>query len=285
MTSAGSLGLLFPPCLPLILYAIIAHVPVREMFLAGALPGVLLVVMTACWGIYIAPPRSKRSSFNLKKALRASWNTKWEVLLPLVALGSLLGGLATPLEAAAVTAAYALFVATVIHRDLHILRDVPRVTVECGVLVGGILLILGVALGFTNYLIEVQLPARAVEWATARVHSPLLFLLLLNLFLLVVGCLMHIFSAIIVVVPLIVPLGVAFGINPLHLGIIFLANLELGYLMPPVGMNLFLSAYRFNRPMAEVVRAVLPTLAVMFLGVLLITYWPALTTWLPTLFR
>ena len=285
MTSAGSLGLLFPPCLPLILYAIIAHVPVREMFLAGALPGTLLVGMTAAWGIYIAPKQDGRSRFVLRRALHASWMAKWELLLPLVALGSLLSGLATPLESAAVTAAYALFTATVIHRDLRLFRDVPRVAVECGVLVGGILLILGVALGFTNYLIEVELPARAVAWATATIHSRFLFLLLLNLFLLVVGCLMDVFSAIIVVVPLLVPLGLAFGIDPLHLGIIFLANLELGYLTPPVGMNLFLSASRFNRPMGQVIRAVLPTLTVMLVGVLFITYWPTLTTWLPTLFR
>ena len=285
MTSAGSLGLLFPPCLPLILYAIIAHVPVREMFLAGALPGMLLVGLTACWGIYIAPKRTEQSRFVPRRAVRALWGAKWELLLPAVALGSLLTGLATPLEAAAVTAAYAFFVATVIHRDLNLFRDVPRVAVDCGVLVGGILLILGVALGFTNYLIEVELPAHAVTWAKATIHSPLLFLLLLNLFLLVVGCLMDVFSAIIVVVPLLVPLGVAFGIDPLHLGIIFLANLELGYLTPPVGMNLFLSASRFNKPMGEVIRAVLPTLAVMLIGVLLITYWPALTTWLPALFR
>lgn len=285
MTSAGSLGLLFPPCLPLILYAIIAHVPVREMFLAGALPGALLVLVTAIWGIYIAPRDVKRPAFVSRRALRASWGAKWELFLPFIALGSLLTGLATPLEASAVTAAYALFVATVVHRDLHIFRDIPRVIVDCGVLVGGILLILGVALGFTNYLIEVELPARAVEWAKSSIQSPLAFLLVLNLFLLVVGCLMDVFSAIIVVAPLLVPLGAAYGINPLHLGIIFLANLELGYLTPPVGMNLFLSASRFNRPMSEVIRSVLPTLFVMLGGVLLITYWPALTTWLPGLFR
>jgi len=285
MTSAGSLGLLFPPCLPLILYAIIARVPVREMFLAGALPGMLLVLLTAAWGVYIAPPRSSAAAFRWPRAWSALWNAKWELLLPVIALGSLLSGLATPLEAAAATAAYAFVIETWVQRDLQLVRDVPRVTVECGALVGGVLLILGVALGFTNYLIEIQLPMHAAEWATSSVRSPLLFLLLLNVLLLIVGCLMDVFSAIIVVVPLLVPLGSAFGINPLHLGIIFLANLELGYLTPPVGMNLFLAAYRFEKPMSTVIRAVLPTLAVMFIGVLLITYVPWLTTWLPSLFK
>jgi len=285
ITSAGSLGMLFPPCLPLILYAVIAHVPVRDIFLAGALPGLLLVVLTACWGIYIAPRHTSQSQFNPGRALRALWTAKWELLLPIVAVGSLLSGLATPLEAAAATAAYAFLAEVIIHRDLHLLRDVPRVMVDCGVLVGGILLILGVALGLTNYFIEVQLPMHAVEWTTSTVHSRILFLLMVNVFLLIVGCVMDVFSAIIVVGPLLLPLGAAFGVDPLHMGIIFLANLELGYVAPPVGMNLLLSAYRFNKPMPTVIRSVLPTLAVMHVVVLLITYWPSLTTWLPGLFR
>lgn len=285
MTSAGSLGLLFPPCLPLILYAIVARVPVREMFLAGALPGLLLLLLVALWGVYIAPPRAESYRFDSRRARTSLWAAKWDLAMPVVALGSILTGFATPLEAAAVTATYALFVETIVHRGLRIFRDVPRVMVDCGMLVGGILLILGVALGLTNYLIEVELPSKAVEWAQASVHSKLMFLLLLNVALLVVGCLMDVFSAIIVVVPLMVPLGLAFDIDPLHLGIIFLANLELGYLTPPVGMNLYLAAYRFEKPMSEVIRAVLPTLVVMIIGVLLITYIPALTTWLPSVFR
>lgn len=202
-----------------------------------------------------------------------------------MAVLALFGGIATPVEAAALTAFYAFAVETMVYRDLKILRDVPRVMTECGLLVGGILLILGVALGFTNYLIDAQIPDRAVAWVGATIHSKWVFLLALNLLLLGVGCLMDIFSAIIVVVPILVPMGAIFGIDPIHLGIIFLANLELGYLTPPVGMNLFLSSYRFNKPMAEVTRSVLPMLAVLFVGVLLITYMPALTTLLPHWFK
>lgn len=286
LTSAGSLGLLFPPCLPLILYAIIAKVPIKEMFLGGALPGAVLVLATIIWGVRQAPKgEGKRAPFQLGEAGRAVWAAKWELLIPVVALVGLLGGYATPVEASALTAFYAFLVETLIYRDLKLTRDVPRVMTESGLLVGGILLILGVALGFTNYLIDAQVSTRAVEWATGAIHQPWVFLLLLNLFLLIVGCLMDIYSAIVVVVPLIVPLGQAFGIDPVHLGIIFLANLELGYLTPPVGMNLFISSYRFGKPMSEVTRSVWPMLVVLFLGVLLITYVPILSTLLPNFFR
>jgi len=290
LTGAGSLGLLFPPCLPLILYAIIstqakASISIEQMFLGGILPGVLLVGLTAWWGISVGPKQTEeRKPFDAAEAWRAIWEAKWELLLPVVTLVALFGGFATPVEAAALTALYAFIVETFLYRDLRIVRDMPRVVTECGLLIGGVLLILGVANGFTNYLVDAQVPAKMVEWTTASIRSPLMFLLLLNLFLLVVGCLMDIYSAIVVVVPLIVPIGKAFGIDPVHLGIIFLANLELGYLTPPVGMNLFLSSYRFGKPMPEVVRSVLPMLAVFLVGVLLITYIPPLTTLLPRLF-
>jgi C4-dicarboxylate transporter, DctM subunit len=198
-----------------------------------------------------------------------------------VTFAALFGGFATPVEAAALTAFYAFVVETVIYRDLGWRRDILRVMVECGLLVGGVLLILGVALGLTNYLVDADVTARTVEWTTHAIHSPWVFLLVLNIFLLIVGCLMDIYSAIMIQVPLIVPLGEAFGINPIHLGIIFLANLELGYLTPPVGLNLFLSSYRFGKPVPEVFRAVLPIALVMFVGVLIITYVPWLTTALP----
>jgi tripartite ATP-independent transporter DctM subunit len=188
-------------------------------------------------------------------------------------------------EASAVTALYAFVVETFVYRDLRLTKQVPRVMAECGLLVGGVLLILGVAMGFTNYLVDAQVPEKAVAWVQTAIHSPLLFLLALNFFLLIVGCLMDIFSAIIVVVPLVAPIGTAFGVDPVHLGIIFLANMELGYLTPPVGMNLFLSSYRFSKPMPEIIRAVFPMLAVLLLGVLLITYIPPLTTFLPRYFR
>jgi tripartite ATP-independent transporter DctM subunit len=281
LTGAGSLGLLFPPCLPLILYAIVAQVTLKEMFLGGLLPGMLLVGMTAWWGMRLGPPVASGQAFDWKEARKSMRVAKWELMLPLVALASLFAGFATPVEAAALTAFYAFVVEVFLYRDLKITRDAPRVMAECGLLVGGVLLILGVALGFTNYLIFTEIPARGLAWVTASIHSRWVFILLLNLFLLVVGCLMDIYSAIIVVVPLILPMGLAFGLDPVHLGILFLANLELGYLTPPVGMNLFLASYRFNKPMPEVIRASFPMLLVLLVGVLLISYIPPLTTLLP----
>jgi len=282
LTGAGSLGLLFPPCLPLILYAIVAKISIEDMFLGGFVPGILMVALTAWWGAAQGPKTNvNRKLFGVAEAKTAIWNAKWELLLPAVAFAGLFGGIATPVEAAALTALYAWVVETFVYGDLRVFRDAPRVMTECGLLVGGVLLILGVALGFTNYLVDAQIAERAVDWVTASIHSRWAFLLLLNLFLLLVGCLMDIFSAIVVVVPLIVPIGLAFGIDPVHLGIIFLANLELGYLTPPVGMNLFLASYRFSKPLPEVYRSIAPILLVFMVGVLCITYVPWLTTALP----
>ena len=190
-------------------------------------------------------------------------------------------GRGRPLQRAALTALYAFSVEVFVHRSLRLTADVPALFAECALVVGGVLLILGVALGFTNYLIDAQVASRAVELVTATIHSRIGFLATVNVFLLAVGCLMDIFSATVVVVPLLVPLGSAFGVDPLHLGVIFLANLEIGYLTPPVGMNLFLAAYRFGKPMGEVIRATLPLLLWLLVGVLLITYVPALSTTLP----
>ncbi len=282
LTGAGSLGLTFPPCLPLILYAIVAQVTIGEMFLGGIIPGILLVGLTAWWGVRQGPKlTAAEKRFDGLEARRAIWEAKWELLLPVVAVGALFGGFATPVEAAALTAFYAFFVESCIYRDLKLGRDLTRVMKECGLLVGGVLLILGVALGLTNWMVDAQIPARALEWVTAAIESPYLFLLLLNVTLLMVGCLMDVFSAIVVVVPIIVPIGQAFGIDPVHLGIIFLANLELGYLTPPVGMNLFLSAYRFEKPLMQVYSSIIPVLLVRLAGVLVITYFPFLTTTLP----
>lgn len=285
LTGSGSLGLLLPPCLPLIFYGVIAGVDIKAMFLGGIVPGTLLILLTALWGISQAPrTAAARQPFDGREARLAAWDAKWELLVPVVALGALFSGLATPVEAAALTAFYVFVIETVVYKDLRPFRDSPRVMAESGVLVGGVLLILGVALGFTNYLAFAEIPARAVDWVTATVHSKWVFLLLLNLFLLVVGALMDVYSAIVIVAPLLVPLGVAFGIAPVHLGIVFLANLELGFLTPPVGVNLFLSSMRFGKPMSEVIRAVIPMLLVLLFGVLLITYIPALTTTLPRWF-
>ena len=293
LTGAGSLGMLFPPCLPPILYAIIASsggqvsISIKDIFLGGFLPGLLLVVLTGWWGIRIGKRAGDagRTPFVAREAWTATWAAKWELLVPVVALTSLFSGFATPVEAAAITAFYTFLVSVVIQRDLKLFRDVPRVMTECGLLVGGVLLILGVALGFTHFLVDAQIPDQAVEWATTTIKSKWIFLLVLNLVLLIIGGLVEIYAAIVVVVPLLVPIGIAFGIDPIHLGIIFLANMELGFLAPPVGINLLLASYRFNKPMSEVTRASLPMLAVMVIGVLLITYVPWLTTWLPHFFQ
>ena len=300
LTGTGALGLLFPPCLPLILYAVIAQqtmanlelppevtapdISINQMFLAGVGPGVVLLGLTAWWGIRSGPSSGSATvGFNWPEARRALSEAKWELLLPVVTIVTLFSGWATPVEAAAVTALYAFVIEAIIHRDLRLTKDVPRVMIECGLLIGGVLLILGVAMGLTKYLIFADVPTMAMEWMQETVHSKWIFLLLLNLFLLVVGCLMDIYSAIVVVVPLIVPMALVFGVDPLHLGIVFMANLQLGYLTPPVGMNLFLASYRFGKPMSYITRSVLPLLIIQGIGVLLITYVPPLTTWLPRL--
>jgi len=284
ITGSGSLGLLLPPCLPLIVYAIVAHVPIQHMFLGGIVPAFVMIIATSLWGIQRGPRHEFRSSFEWHEACGALWEAKWELLMPAVALLALFAGFATPVEASALTALYAFLIEVVIHHDLNLFRDVLRVMAECGLLIGGVLLILGVSLGFTNYLVDAEVPARAVAWTTHNVHSPLLFLLLLNGFMLVVGCLIEIYPAIVIEVPLLVPLGAAYGIDPIRLGIIFLANLELGYLTPPVGLNLLMSSYRFRKPVGEILCSALPVVAVLSVGVLLITYIPGLTTLLPRWF-
>ncbi|MBL8860777.1 MAG: TRAP transporter large permease subunit [Planctomycetes bacterium] len=283
VTGASSLGMLFPPCLPIVLYAIVAQQPMGDMFLGGLLPGCVLVAVTVAWGVRAGPPAGPRAPLDLARARRAAWDAKWELMLPVVAVGALFSGFATPVEAAGITALFAGFTQVVVHRDIAPVRGVARVLGECGLVIGGVLLILGVALAFTNWLVTADVPSVLLEGVTARVESKWAFLLLLNLFLLLVGCLMDVYSAIVVVVPLVVPLGEHYGIHPIHLGIVFLANLELGYLTPPVGMNLFLASYRLGKPLVEVYRAVLPVLVVLIVGVLAITYLPALSTWLPEL--
>jgi len=286
LTTSGSLGLLLPPSLPLILYAVVAQIPIEDLFIGGILPGILLTAMIAAWGVREGLRfATTRHPFRAGEAAASLWAAKWELAMPLVVIVAMFSGLATAVEAAAVTALYALLIQTVIHRDLSIRRDLVRVFVECVIVIGGVLVILGVAVGLTNYLVGVQLPARLVNWVQGHIESRLAFLLALNVFLLVVGWLMEIFAAIVVVVPLIVPLGAAFGINPVHLGIIFVANLELGFLTPLVGINIFLASYRFKRPVLEVCRAALPFMAILGIGVLVITYVPWLTTGLLKLLR
>jgi tripartite ATP-independent transporter DctM subunit len=285
LAGAGSLGGLIPPGLPLVIYAIVAGISIRQMFFAGIVPGLLLIALITAWGMFMAPRgvRSVPHRIDWKETGAAIGDAKWELLLPVVAFAALFSGHATPVEAAALTVAYTFVVEVVVHRDIRAGRDLLRITAECGLLVGGILLILGVALGLTNYLVDAQLPERAVAWVAGVIQSRWAFLLALNLFLLAAGCVLDIFSATILLVPLISPLGIAFGIDPIHLGIIFLVNMELGYLTPPVGMNLFFTAYRFGKPLPEIFRAVLPAVSILAIGLALVTVFPWLATGLPRL--
>lgn len=278
LTATGSIGILFPPSLPVILYGVSAHVPIPDLFKAGLVPGILLTTVVCVFGVWEGS-RSKvsRQPFDGREAAAALWESKWEIFLPVITLLAIFGGFCTLAEAAAITAVYALVVQTVIYRDLHVTRDLPRVLAACATMMGGVFIILGSAMGLTNYLVDAQVPMLATEWVQAHIHSRVVFLLVLNLFLFIVGCLMDIYSAIIIQAPLLLLISQAFGIDPRHLGIIFLANLELGYLTPPVGLNLFLASYRFKKPVFRVFRHTLPFLLALFFVVLLITYVPALT--------
>ena len=278
VTASGSIGLLFPPSLAVILYGVVAHVPIPDMFKAGLVPGLILVVSVCAYGVAMGlRAKAARPPFDWRKALGATWRAKWEIGMPMVAIGGIFGGLMTLMEAAAVTAFYVFCTQALVHREIHVTRDLPEIFLKSITLIGGVFAILTVAMGLTNYLVDAEIPAHAAAWVEANVSSRVLFLLALNVFLLAVGALMDIYSATVVVVPLILPISAVFGIHPLHLGMIFLVNLQLGYLTPPVGMNLFLSAFRFERPFAEVCRAVLPFFAVLILVVVLVTYIPALS--------
>jgi tripartite ATP-independent transporter DctM subunit len=262
----------------LILYSIVAEIPYENLFIAGAIPGFIMLSMLVFWGVREGRIHNvTRYPWSVKEAVAALWEAKWEILLPILVLGSIFTGIATIVESAAIAALYALITQCFIHRDLSVKKDLLRVLQQCSLLFGGVLVILGVAVGLTNYLVDAQVATKVTEWASANIHSKIVFLLALNALLVLVGALMDIFSAIVVVVPLIVPIGLQFGIDPVHLGIIFIANAELGYLMPPVGENLFLSSYRFGRPLFEVARACVPFIIMMTIGVLLITYVPVLS--------
>jgi len=279
LTASGSLGLLFPTSVPAILYCVYSQTPLPKLFTGALLPELLMVGCVAAVGIHMGiKSNAVREPFSFREAGSAIWHAKWELMLPVIMVVGLFGGFGTLVEAAALTAFCAFIVEVFIYRDLKLTRDYREVFIECATIVGGILLILGVALGFTNYLIDAQVPSKLIDWVQAHVQSKYLFLLLLNAALLAVGALMDIFAAILVVVPLIKPLAAAYHIDPVQMGVIFIANLELGYLHPPVGINLFLSAYRFKKPMGTIIWATLPFLFILMGTVLLITYIPWLTT-------
>jgi tripartite ATP-independent transporter DctM subunit len=279
LTSSGSLGLLFPTSIPAILYCVYSQTPLDRLFTGAILPELLMISLVAFVGVRMGiKSGAVREPFSPREASAAIWSAKWELALPAIMIVGLFGGFGTLTEAAALTAFCAFFVEVFIYRDLKLSRDYREVFVECATIVGGILLILGVALGFTNYLVDAEVPSRLIDWVQSHVQSKYVFLLLLNIALLVVGALMDIFAAILVVVPLLKPLAAAYAIDPVQMGVIFIANLELGYLHPPVGINLFLSAYRFKKPMGTIIWATLPFLGILAASVLLITYVPWLTT-------
>lgn len=278
ITSSGSLGLLFPPSLPIILYAVVAKINVDQLFLAGIIPGFLLIILLSIYstqkGIKSAVPTTPFHWNNLWLALKEAF---WEIPLPFIIIGGIYGGLFTATEAAAITAFYVLIIEVFVYRDLNLFKDIPKIIKESMVLVGGILVILGTALGLTNYLIDEQVPMKILNFMQTFISSKVIFLMMLNVLLLIVGCMMDIFSAIIVVVPLIVPIAREFGVDPIHLGVIFLTNLEIGYLTPPVGLNLFISSFRFEKPILQLYRASLPFLVILIIALLIITYVPGLS--------
>jgi tripartite ATP-independent transporter DctM subunit len=280
INGSGSLGLLFPPSLPVILYAIYAKtVQIDTLFVGAFVPGLLMVAMVSAWGVFQGVKcGAVRSRFSFAEARQALWVAKWELALPVIVIVGLFGGFGLLVEAGAIAVVYAFIVECFIMRGFSLHRDFPRVAVECVTVVGGVLLIIGVAKGLTYYLAIQDVPGFLTNWVAAHNLSKYQFLLLLNVVLLIKGSFMDVFSAIIVMVPLIQPIAARFGIDPVQMGVIFLANLELGYLTPPIGMNLCLSAYRFKQPMTAVYRATLPVYVILLIGVLLITYVPELTT-------
>ena len=278
ITTCGSLGLLFPPSLPIILYGIIAKVDIDQLFLAGVFPGILLMVVLGGYAIFDSRKNPRKNhKFSFQEMRESLWDARFELPLPLFVLGGIYGGIVTATEASALSAFYALFVNCFITKDLSITKDIPKVIVESLTLVGAILLILCCALGLTNYLVDEEIPMKILETMRSLITNKYLFLFVLNIFLLIVGCLMDIFSAIIVVVPLILPIAEQFGVNPLHLAIVFLTNLEIGYITPPVGINLFISSFRFNRPVLELYKVSIPFLFLMLFALIIITYIPWLT--------
>jgi len=279
ITTSGSLGLLFPPSLPIILYGLVAKVDIDTLFKAGIVPGILLIVILSAWSIKNGVAKSAQdkkvfSGAELMTAFKGAW---LEMLLPIGVLFGIYGGYTTVSEAAALTAFYVLIIECFVYKDLNFFKDVPKVIYDSMALVGAILLILCCAMGVTNFLVDEEVPMQILDWMRTFLTNKYSFLLFLNIFLLIVGTMMDIFSAIIVVVPLISPIAAEFGVHPVHLAIIFLTNLEIGYITPPVGLNLFISSFRFKKPITELYRASFPFLLLLVFALILITYIPAIS--------
>jgi len=280
LTTSGSLGLLFPPSMAILLYGIVSGVSIDELFLSGMVPGLLLLFMLGSFSAFSAQKfHIPGYQFSLKQIFNALKCCSWDIMLPILIFTGIFGGFVTVTEVAALTAAYALFVEAVIKKEIQLVKDFSKILIDTTTLVGSILIILGIAMGLTNLLIDSQIPMKLLAVIEQNIDSQLKFLLLLNLFLLIVGAMMDIFSATVVVVPLIMPLAVRYNIDPAHLGIIFLANLEIGYMTPPVGINLFIASQRFGQPILKLFQATFPFLIIMIIWLLLITYFPYLTIW------
>jgi tripartite ATP-independent transporter DctM subunit len=283
VTSSGALGLLFAPSLPLILYGVVAEIPIDDLFLAGILPGFLMLLVMSGYSVWVnRHSRRTTRKFSWKETAGAVRETIWEIPLPVVVLGGIYSGYFAVSEAAAVTALYVLIVEVVVHREIKLV-DLPRIMRESMVLVGGILIILGVSIASTSYMIGAGIPQLLLEFVANLVSSPVTFLLLLLVFLLILGAILDIFSAIVLVVPLVLPIAASYDVHPVHLGIVFLAAMELGYLTPPVGLNLFISSYRFEKPIVNVFAATFPFLMILAVSVIIIAFWPGLSLWLLSL--
>ncbi len=284
ITSSGSLGLLFPPSIALILYGVIVQqmdleqaVAIDDLFIAGLLPGLLMLALLVAWSMYKSVgDKIPTTEFDIKKLVSAVAKSVWEIPLPVLLIGGIYSGYFAVSEAAAVAVMYVLIVDVLILKEVKI-KQLPAIMRESMVLVGGVLIILGVSLASTNYLIDAEIPSKLFDFIRQHVDSKLTFLMLLNIFLLVLGMMLDVFSALVLIVPLTLPIAVGYGIHPIHFGIIFLANMQIGYFTPPVGMNLFIASYRFNKPITELYYATIPFMLILFLAVLIITYWPALT--------
>lgn len=279
LTTTGSLGLLFPPSLPIILYGLVAKVSIDKLFAAGALPGILLIVLLSVYALFRGKAAGVGSTpFSWNAVFSSARDAAWEIPLPFLVIGGIYGGWFTATEASSVMAFYVIVTEVFIYRDLELFRDVPGIAVRSMMLVGAIFMVLGTALGLTNYLIDAEIPARLFSWLHSFISSKTVFLMVLNAFLLVVN-MVEIFSAIIIVVPVIAPVAAQYGIDPVHLGIIFLLNLEIGYMTPPLGLNLFLSSRRFESPLAKLYGATLPFWFMLLVALALVTYVPSLSLW------
>lgn len=284
ITSSGSLGLLFPPSLPIIIYGVISESRIDELFIAGLLPGMFMMLVLMSYTIIKSPQRQKREVVGFSQVIKSLRLCIWEIPLPLLILGGIYGGFFVASEAAAIAALYVLIVEVFIYRDVPI-RRLPAIASSSMVLFGGILVILAASMASTNYLIDQEVPQKLFEFLRSYISSKYTFLLLLNVFLLLVGAMLDIFSALVLIVPLILPIAQGYNIDPIHLGIIFLTNLQIGYCTPPVGLNLFLASYRFDKPVIELYRACLPFLCLLLITLLVITYFPPLTMALVEMMR